>query len=260
MAIFIKSAEEIALMRRGGQIVAEVLGLLARTIRPGMTTRELDLLAEEEIRRRGGLPAFKGYRGFPATLCVSINEEVVHGIPGDRVVKEGDVVGLDLGAIYQGYLADSAVTVIVGGAPEEVRRLVETTREALMVGIQQARAGARVGDISAAIQEYVEARGFAVVREYVGHGIGRALHEEPQVPNYGFPGRGPLLRPGMALAIEPMVNMGDWRTRVKDDHWTVVTADGSLSAHFEHTIVVTEGEPEVLTMVPAPALRRAKGG
>ncbi|MBI2865866.1 MAG: type I methionyl aminopeptidase [Chloroflexi bacterium] len=245
--IVVKSERELALMRQAGRIVAEVLQGLAQALRPGMATGELDAIARREIRSRGGIPSFEGYRGYPATLCVSVNDEVVHGIPGDRVLREGDLVSLDLGAIYKGFQADAALSVGVGAVSPEVRQLMEATEGALHAGISAAKAGARVGDVSAAIQSYVEAQGFHVVREYVGHGIGREMHEEPQVPNYGLPGRGPVLRPGMALALEPMVNVGDWRTRVGENGWTVYTMDGSLSAHFEHTIVVTNGRAELLT-------------
>ncbi len=234
-------------MRRAGRIVAEVLALLAEKIRPGITTAELDALAYRFIVKHDATPSFKGYRGFPASLCVSINEEVVHGIPGQRVLREGDIVSLDVGAIYRGYHGDAAITVGVGKIDEEARRLLEVTKGALAAGIAAARAGNRVGDISWAIQNYVESRGYGVVREYTGHGIGSQMHEDPQIPNFGQPRRGPLLRPGMTFALEPMVTIGDGRTRVLSDNWTVVTVDGQLSAHFEHTIAVTEDEPEILT-------------
>lgn len=235
-------------MRQAGRIVAEVLQLLAEAVRPGVATKELDEIARREIKARGSIPSFEGYRGYPASLCVSVNDEVVHGIPGDRVLAEGDVVSLDLGAIYKGYQGDAALTVGIGQITPEAKRLIEATEEALKRGMAAARPGARLGDISAAIQSYVEAQGFSVVREYVGHGIGRNMHEEPQVPNFGQPGRGPSLRAGTTLALEPMVNVGDWRTRVGDNHWTVYTVDGSLSAHFEHTVAVTDNGPEVLTL------------
>jgi len=234
-------------MRRAGRIVAEVLALLAERIRPGITTAELDALAHRFIVGHDATPSFKGYRGFPASLCVSINEEVVHGIPGQRVLREGDIVSLDVGAIYHGYHGDAAITVGVGKIGEEAQRLLEVTKGALAAGIAAARAGNRVGDISWAIQNYVESRGYGVVREYTGHGIGSQMHEDPQIPNFGQPRRGPLLRPGMTFALEPMVTIGDGRTRVLSDNWTVVTLDGQLSAHFEHTIAVTEDEPEILT-------------
>jgi methionyl aminopeptidase len=249
--ITIKSPREIESMRQAGQVVAATIARLVEFVAPGVTTQECDTVAEREIRRRGALPAFKGYRGFPATICVSINEEIVHGIPGPRTVRAGDVVSLDGGAIANGFYADAAVTVGVGEATPKAADLIEVTREALERGIKAAQPGARIGDISAAVEQFVEARGYSVVREYVGHGIGRALHEEPQVPNYGAPGRGLLLRPGMVIAIEPMVNVGDWRTRLLEDQWTVVTADGSLSAHFEDTVAITEKGPEVLTRLKA---------
>lgn len=245
--IIIKSPEEIAHMRAAGKVLAEVLAALVARVRPGMTTGELDGIAAKEIKARKAIPSFLGYRGYPAHICVSVNEEIVHGIPSKRVLKEGDVVGIDAGVIYQGFQADAAATVGLGKTSPVAQLLIETTKRAIEAGIAAARGGARLGDISAAVQQAAEAAGFSVVREYVGHGIGRAMHEEPQVPNFGPPGLGPVLRPGMALAIEPMVNVGDWRTKVGPDNWTVSTLDGSLSAHFEHTIAITEGEPEVLT-------------
>jgi methionyl aminopeptidase len=246
--IELKSVREIGLMRRGGHILSEVMDRLRTTVKPGMSTLEIDLDIEEFIRARGAIPAFKGYRGFPATVCISINEEVVHGIPSaNRHVKEGDIVGLDLGCIVEGYYADCAFTLAVGEVPPRVQELIDVTRESLERGITECRPGRRLSDVSHAIQSHVEGHGFSVVRAFVGHGIGRALHEEPQVPNFGDPGRGPQLRPGMVLAIEPMVTMGSWEVRILDDGWTAVTKDGSLAAHFEHTIAVTESGPEVLT-------------
>ncbi|MFC2048283.1 type I methionyl aminopeptidase, partial [Chloroflexota bacterium] len=200
-----------------------------------------------ELKKLGAKSSFKGYRGFPANLCVSVNEEIVHGIPGKRVLREGDIVSLDFGAIFKGFHGDAAVTVGVGNISPEAEKLMEITEGALKEGIAAAQAGARLGDISAAIQYYAESRGYSVVREYTGHGIGWEMHEEPQIPNFGLPGQGPVLKKGMTLALEPMVNIGDWRTRVGDDHWVVFTADGGLSAHFEHTIAITDAEPEVLT-------------
>lgn len=247
MAIILKSAEEIALMRQAGRIVAETIQALVATLRAGLTTKELDEIAHREILRQGGTPSFLGYRGYPATICVSLNDEVVHGIPGKRTIREGDVVSLDVGAIYQGFQGDAAVTVGVGKISPQAQRLIQTAEEALWAGIRAARSGAHLGDVSWAIQCTVEEQGFSVVREYVGHGIGRALHEEPQVPNFGGAGLGPILRSGMVIAIEPMVNSGDWKTQVGPDSWTVSTADGSISAHFEHTIAITDGAPEVLT-------------
>jgi len=246
--IELKSAREIGLMRRGGHILSDVRDRLRTTVKPGVSTLEIDLDIEEFIRARGALPAFKGYRGFPATVCISINDEVVHGIPSaQRHVKEGDIVGLDLGCIVEGYYADCAFTLAVGEVPPRVQELLDVTRESLERGITECRPGRRLSDVSHAIQSHVERHGFSVVRAFVGHGIGRALHEEPQVPNFGDPGRGPQLRPGMVLAIEPMVTMGSWEVRILDDGWTAVTKDGSLAAHFEHTIAVTDGGPEVLT-------------
>jgi methionyl aminopeptidase len=253
MGIVIKSAKEIEVMRQSGRIVAEILKIVSEKMKPGMKTKEMDIIAASELKKRGAESSFKGYRGYPATICVSINDEIVHGIPGDRVLKEGDIVSLDFGAIYQGFHGDAAVTVPVGKVSDEAKRLIETTKGTLKRGIAAARAGANLGDVSAAIEEYASSRGYSLVREYTGHGIGRKMHEEPQIPNttelpYGLqPGTGPVLKKGMTLALEPMLNIGDWRTRVDEDHWTVRTADGSLSAHFEHTIVVDDVEPEVLT-------------
>jgi methionyl aminopeptidase len=249
MGIIVKTVQEIAIMREAGRIVAAVLAALTRAIAPGITTRELDAIAVRELKRHGAAASFKGYRGFPASICVSINDEVVHGIPGERLLQEGDIVSLDFGAYYRGFHGDAAVTVGVGNISLESRNLIEVTEGALRAGIAAARQGARLGDISAAIQFHVESRGFSVVREYVGHGIGRDMHEEPQIPNFGPPGQGPLLQNGMTIALEPMVNAGDWRTKVNADKWTVVTADGSLSAHFENTIVIDGAEPKILTQL-----------
>jgi len=249
MSIIIKSAEELAVMRQVGKIVGTVLEILSRQVKPGMTTMELDIIAAREVAKLGAKPSFKGYRGFPAALCVSVNDEIVHGIPGERVLREGDIVSLDFGAIFNGFQGDAAVTVGVGKITPGAKRLIEATKGSLEAGIATTRSGATLGDISAAIQDYAESRGYSVVREYTGHGIGREMHEDPQIPNFGLPGTGPVLKKGMTLALEPMVNTGDWRTRPGNDHWTVLTADGSLSAHFEHTIVITDTESEVLTMV-----------
>jgi methionyl aminopeptidase len=249
MGIIIKSDQEIAVMRRGGMILAEVIEVLKRQVRPGIRTRELDTIVASELERLGAKPSFKGYRGFPANLCVSVNDEIVHGIPGERVLVEGDIVSLDVGALFMGFHSDAAVTIGVGEISSAARQLLEITEDALGAGIAAGGAEGRLGDISSAIQNYTEARNLSVVREYSGHGIGRDLHEEPQIANFGSPGTGPVLKRGMTLALEPMVNTGDWRTRSGDDHWTVFTADGSLSAHFEHTILITDGEPEVLTTV-----------
>jgi len=235
-------------MRQAGKIVGMVLDTLSRRVKPGMKTKELDLIAAEEVERLGGTPSFKGYRGFPATLCVSVNDEIVHGIPGERVLREGDIVSLDFGAIYMGFHGDSAVTVGVGEIGSKAKELMKTTEGALEAGIAAAHAGARLGDISAAIQSYAEGRGYSVVREYTGHGIGHEMHEEPQIPNFGMAGTGPVLKKGMTIALEPMLNAGDWHTRVGGDQWTVLTADSSLSAHFEHTIAITGEGAEVLTV------------
>ncbi len=248
MGIIIKSDREIAVMRQAGRIVATILKALAKQVRPGMKTKELDAIAAKELERLGAKPSFKGYQGFPANLCVSVNDEIVHGIPGERVLREGDIISLDLGAIFNGFQGDAAITVGVGEISLPARQLLETTEGALNAGIAAAYPKAKLGDISAAIQNHAESRGYSVVREYTGHGIGQEMHEEPQIPNFGLPGTGPVLKKGMTLAIEPMVNAGDWHTRLSDNHWTVFTADGSLSAHFEHTIAITDGEPEVLTI------------
>ena len=248
MSIIIKSDREIATMRQAGRIVARVLEVLKSQVRPGSKTKELDIIAARELTKLGGKPSFKGYRGFPANLCVSMNDEIVHGIPGERVLNEGDIVSLDIGVIFMGFQSDVAVTVGVGKVSPQAKELMETAEGALNAGIAAAHAEARLGDISAAIQHYAESRGFSVVREYTGHGIGREMHEEPQISNFGLPGTGPVLKKGMTLALEPMVNAGDWRTRLGSDGWTVYTADGSLSAHFEHTIAITDTEAELLTI------------
>ena len=256
--IELKSAREIGLMRRGGHILSEVMDRLRTSVKPGMSTLEIDTDVEEFIRARGAVPAFKGYRGFPATVCISINEEVVHGIPSSsRHVKEGDIVGLDLGCIVEGYYADCAFTLAVGEVPPRVQELLDVTRESLERGITECRPGRRLSDVSHAIQSHVERHGFSVVRAFVGHGIGRALHEEPQVPNFGDPGRGPQLKPGMVIAIEPMVTLGSHDVKILDDGWTAVTRDGSLAAHFEHTVAVTEDGPEVLTSKTGRAMQAA---
>lgn len=239
-------------MRQAGLVVAKAKASIMDAIRPGVTTGELDRIAEEVITGLGAKPSFKGYKAmgtipFSGTICTSINEEIVHGIPGDRVLKEGDIISIDVGAIVGGFHGDSAFTVGVGEIPAETQRLIDATRESLKWGIAQVKDGARIGDISSAVQTYAESQGYSVVRQYVGHGIGRALHEEPQVPNYGTAGRGLLLRKGMTIAIEPMLNIGGWETRQLEDGWTVVTADGALSAHFEDTVAITENGAEVLT-------------
>jgi len=246
--IELKSPTQIGHMREAGRILADAFRVCRDLVKPGVSTLEIDREVESLIRDRKAKPAFKGYRGFPATICASINEEVVHGIPAARRrLREGDIIGLDLGAIVEGYYADAAVTMPVGEVTDEARRLLDVTRDSLDLGIAQCWPGRRLGDVSAAIQQHVAAAGFGVVRAFVGHGIGRALHEDPQVPNFGEAGRGPLLRVGMVLALEPMVTMGHWEVRVLADRWTAVTADGGLAAHFEHTVAVTEHGPEVLT-------------
>ncbi len=246
--IILKTAAEIEIMAMASKLVAETLEALRREIKAGVTTGELDRLAEEFIRARGGIPAFKGYRNYPKALCTSVNEQVVHGIPSKRVLKDGDIIGLDLGAIVNGFYGDSAVTVGVGTIHSKAAELLRVTEEALYKGIEQAVMGNRLSDISHAIQRHAEAAGFSVVRDFVGHGIGRQLHEEPQIPNYGEPGQGPRLQVGMVLAIEPMINVGDYRVRILEDRWTAVTVDGSLSAHFEHTIAIQpSGPPRILT-------------
>jgi methionyl aminopeptidase len=256
--IELKSAREIGLMRTGGHLLADVMERLRETVKPGLSTLEIDEDVESFIRARGAIPAFKGYRGFPATVCISINEEVVHGIPSaHRRIKEGDIVGLDLGCIVEGYYADCAFTLAIGDVPPKVQQLLDVTRESLDVAITQCHAGRRLSDVSHAVQTHVERQGFAVVRAFVGHGIGRALHEDPQIPNFGDPGRGPQLRAGMVLAIEPMVTMGSWEVKVLEDGWTAVTRDGSLAAHFEHTIAITETGPEVLTSRTGRSARAA---
>jgi methionyl aminopeptidase len=247
--IVYKSKDDIEKMRKAGRIVAGTIERVLEAVAPRKTTADLDSVAEAYIRDKGATPSFLGYRGFPASICTSLNDEVVHGIPSPkRVLKEGDILSLDFGAIWEGFHADSAVTVFVGGPPSaEAEKLVRVTEESLEAGISQIRPGGRISDISHAVEQVVLGAGFEVVREYVGHGVGRALHEDPQIPNYGDPGRGPEMKPGLVIAVEPMVNMGDWPTRVLADGWTVVTDDGSLAAHFEHTVAVTDDGHEILT-------------
>jgi methionyl aminopeptidase len=243
-----KSAAEIEAMREAGRITARALRVVGEAVRPGVTTHELDTVAEEAIRSEGAVPAFLGYNGFPATICASVNEQVVHGIPGDRRLEGGDILSVDVGAIVDGYYGDSAFTFPVGEVSDEAVRLMGATRQALHAGIAACIPGMRLSDIGHAVQRVAEAAGFAVVREYVGHGIGRAMHEEPQIPNFGPGGRGPALKPGMVFAIEPMVNAGSAPVRSLPDGWTVVTADSRPSAHFEHTVAVTENGPDILTL------------
>jgi methionyl aminopeptidase len=248
--VYLRDRSEIEAIRESALLVARTLEVLGRAVRPGVTTGELDALAEEFIRSHGGRPAFKGYRGFPASICPSVNEEVVHAIPGGRVLREGDIIGIDVGVEMGGYYGDAARTFGVGEIDEEARRLLQVTEESLMHAIAQARAGNRIGDISNAVQSHVEPHGFSVVRALVGHGIGREMHEAPQVPNYGPPGRGAKLMAGQVIAIEPMVNTGGFEVETVDDGWTVVTKDGGRSAHFEHTVAVGQDGPEILSLIP----------
>lgn len=245
--IILKSPAEIETMAAAGRIVALAIQRLKEAIRPGVTTRELDRIAEDLIVNAGAAPAFKGYRGFPASICTSVNHQVVHGIPGPYTLKIGDIVSIDIGTIYNGYYGDAAFTCGVGEITVEARRLIEVTRQSLYEGIKLAMEGNRLSDISHAVQNVVEGSGYSVVRDYVGHGIGQNMHEDPQIPNFGMPGKGPRLKEGMVLAIEPMVNIGGYHVRTLKDNWTVVTADSSLSAHFEHTIAITEDGPRILT-------------
>lgn len=248
MPIIIKSDEEIEIIREAGRIVAQVLQILTKEVRPGLKEKELDRIVRREFAARGATPTFLGYQGYPASVCVSVNDEVVHGIPDERVLQEGDIVSIDLGATYKGFVGDAAVTVPVGNVSREAARLIEVTERALYKGIEAAREGVPLGAVSHAIQREAESNGYSVVREYVGHGVGRKMHEEPQVPNFGPPDRGPILRKGMVLALEPMVNAGDWRTKRHADNWTVSTIDGKLSAHFEHTIAVERDGAMILTL------------
>ncbi len=249
--IVIRSAEEVAILREANRIVSRILGELAGEVGPGVSTEALDEKAEKMIRKAGGKPAFKGYRGYPKTLCASINEQVVHGIPAPEIIlKEGDIISIDVGIVYKGYVGDTAATYPVGEISEEKERLIRVTRESLYEGIKQARPGKRLSDISHAVQSHVEGGGFSVVRDFVGHGIGQEMHEEPQIPNFGRANMGPRLEPGMVLAIEPMVNAGAYEVKVLEDRWTTVTKDGRPSAHFEHSIVVTDGEAEILSRLP----------
>ena len=247
--IVLKRAEEIQRMREAGRVVAQLLAELEGRIRPGVTTAELDRFAEAFIRAAGGIPSFKGYRGYPASICTSVNDEVVHGIPGPRRLEEGDIVSIDVGVLLRGYHGDGARTYPVGAVDDQARRLLEVTERALYEGIAEAWPGRRVSDIGHAVQRVVEAAGFSVVREFVGHGIGRRIHEDPQVPNFGPPGQGPRLRVGMTLAVEPMVNEGAPEVTIREDRWTAVTVDGKRSAHFEHTVAVTEDGPAILSVL-----------
>ena len=247
--IIVKSEREIELMRRAGKITAAARALAGEMVKPGVTTREIDKAVFHFIRSQGAEPSFLNYNGYPASVCVSVNDEIIHGIPGPRVLKEGDIVSVDVGAYIGGFHGDCAATYPCGKISEEAQRLIDVTRQSFFEGFAQAREGNRISDISHAVQKYVEENGFSVVRDYVGHGVGANLHEAPEVPNYGKPGHGPRLAPGMTLAVEPLVNQGDWRIKVMRDGWTVRTADGSLSAHYENSILITKGEPEILTQV-----------
>ena len=246
-AITLKSDREIEIMRQAGRITAAARSLAREMVTPGITTAQIDREVRRFIEKSGAIPTFLGYGGYPASVCLSVNEEVIHGIPGHRVLRDGDIVSVDVGATYKGFVGDCAGTYVAGTASEEAKRLIEVTRQSFFEGIKMARAGNRIGDISHAVQEYVEKNGFGVVREYVGHGVGSVMHEAPEVPNFGSAGRGPRLLKGMTIAVEPMVTQGTWEVRVLKDGWTVVTKDGKLAAHYENTIAITDGEPEILT-------------
>jgi len=258
--IILKSETEIEMMRRSNRIVARILSELKKMVRPGVKTRELDAYAEMRAREMGAVPAFKGYHGYPASLCVSINEEIVHGIPSERELKEGDIVSLDFGVIYKGFYGDAAITLPVGEVSEEARKLIEVAERSFYCGLEQVKEENRLSDISAAIQAEVEKHGFSVIRAFVGHGIGRNLHEEPQVPNFGLPGHGPKLKKGMTLAIEPMIAAGHWEVEVLADGWTAVTRDRSLAAHYEHTVALTENGAEILSIDGPEAEESAASG
>lgn len=245
--IILKSSKEIEYMREAGKIVAYTHEVLREAIKPGITTQELDEIAEKEIRKHHAIPAFKGYHGFPASICASINEEVVHGIPGLKTLRNGDIISIDIGAVYNGYYGDAAKTHPVGEVAEEALKLIEVTRQSFYEGLQFCREGSRLSDISHAVQSHVEHHGFSVVRDFVGHGIGQNMHEDPQIPNFGNPGKGPRLTEGMVLAIEPMVNMGTYKVKTLQDNWTVVTLDNKMSAHYEHTVAITKDDPIILT-------------
>ncbi|MBQ3053999.1 MAG: type I methionyl aminopeptidase [Clostridia bacterium] len=246
--ISIKSEQELLKMRRAGEVVAGVFEVIQSEIKPGVSTAHIDKIVYEYITKQGCTPSFKGYGGFPASICTSVNEEVVHGIPGNRILKDGDILSVDVGACFEGYHADAARTYPVGNITPEAQRLIDVTKESFFVGMKQATAGNRIGDIASAIQQYVESQGYSVVRALVGHGIGAKLHEDPEVPNYGIAGRGARLQKGMTIAVEPMVNMGHYDVYTLDNEWTVVTDDNSLSAHYENTVIITDGEPEFTTL------------
>ena len=247
--IILKTRREIEIMRKAGRLVAMSHELVRQNIKPGTTTKELDLLVEDFLRTQNAIPSFKGYNGFPYSICASVNEEVVHGFPSERKLKEGDIVSIDIGATFEGYVGDGAKTFIVGETDEEKKHLVEATKQSFYEGIKFAKTSYRLSDISHAIQAFAESRGLSVVRDYVGHGVGKNMHESPQIPNFGKPGKGPRLQEGMVLAIEPMINAGVYNVKVLENGWTVVTVDGKPSAHYEHTVAVTDGEPELLTVL-----------
>ena len=246
--IMLKSSREIEIMRRSGKITSKTLAMLIEAAKPGVTTGELDRLADQSIRSMGGVPTFIGYHGYPAAICASVNDEVVHGMPGDRVLQDGDLLSIDIGTTLDGYVSDSAVTVAIGNVSEAAKRLMRVTQECLMLGIAAMQAGNRLGDIGWAVQQHAESNGYGVVRALVGHGVGRKMHEDPQVPNYGNPGEGTVLRKGLVLAIEPMITEGTYEVATLEDGWTVVTEDGKLAAHFEHTIAITDDGPKILTL------------
>jgi methionyl aminopeptidase len=243
----LKSKQDLEMIGESGKILAKIMQKLREFIRAGISTQEIDQLTEELVCKENAIPAFKGYKGFPANICTSINEEIVHGIPGERRLENGDIISLDLGINYKGYFSDAAITLAIGGIETKTKKLIEVTKTALSEGIKQARIDNHLSDISYAIQSYVEKNGFSVVREFVGHGIGLKLHEEPEIPNFGRPQQGPILREGMVFAIEPMVNMGTWESKILDNGWTAVTKDGLVSSHFEHTVAITENGPAILT-------------
>ncbi|MEL7606996.1 MAG: type I methionyl aminopeptidase [Sedimentibacter saalensis] len=247
--IILKTRREIEIMRKAGRLVAQSHELVRKYIKPGVTTKEIDQMVEDFLRSQNAIPTFKGYGGFPYSICASVNEEVVHGFPNSRKLMEGDIVSIDIGATFEGYVGDSAKTFLVGEVDDEKRRLVEATRQSFYEGIKYAKTSYRLSDISHAVQQYAESQGFSVVRDYVGHGVGKDMHESPQIPNFGRPGKGPRLQVGMVLAIEPMINAGTYNVKVLDNNWTVVTTDGKPSAHYEHTVAITDGEPELLTVL-----------
>jgi methionyl aminopeptidase len=247
--IILKTRREIEIMRKAGRLVAQSHELVRKYIKPGVTTKEIDQMVEDFLRSQNAIPTFKGYGGFPYSICASVNEEVVHGFPNNRKLIEGDIVSIDIGATFEGYVGDSAKTFLVGEVDDEKRRLVEATRQSFYEGIKYAKTSYRLSDISHAVQQYAESQGFSVVRDYVGHGVGKDMHESPQIPNFGRPGKGPRLQVGMVLAIEPMINAGTYNVKVLDNNWTVVTVDGKPSAHYEHTVAITDGEPELLTVL-----------